>query len=297
LAYHSQVSGILDHSLAAQRIAGRLDLSYLIELAHHTSRNGSGIYALFPLLALGYFVFSFILAAGIYYVFASGEKPTLAVMERSGIEYFWRFVRITLFAILISAPILIVLRVLRHLILKYADKIYVERSFFLLSMTTFAVVALVAIFLRLWFDIAEAYVVQLGLEGNHRVRSSITPARRLLCQKFWTNYASYFLVGLLGWLGFAFFLWLWEAGVPPRLVVLAFVVGQLGIGCLLFARIWQRGLVTAIVFPAPASQPFVAASYPVEPALGPSAVPSEEPGEELAEPPAASQTGPAEQAG
>ncbi|HEX4020039.1 MAG TPA: hypothetical protein VHX63_02750 [Acidobacteriaceae bacterium] len=302
LAYHRQVSGILDHSFAAQRIAGRLDLSYLIELLQHTTKNGMGVYALFSLLALGYCVFSFILAAGIYYVFATGERPTLAVVERSGIEYFWRFVRITLFALLISLPTLGILAVLRNVLLKHADNVYVGRSFFFISMGTFAIVAIVAVFLRFWFDIAEAYVVQLGENGDRRVRRSVIPAWRLLWERFFSNYVSYLFIGILGWLGFSFFLWFWAVGVPPRLVGLAWVVGQLAIVCLLFARIWQRGMATAIVYSAPASEPFVAASYPVVPTLGPtSVIPEDHPQDapqDAAEPPAAANSiDPASQAG
>ncbi|MGC9291481.1 MAG: hypothetical protein ACP5EP_01990 [Acidobacteriaceae bacterium] len=296
LAYHAQVSSILDHSLAAQRIAGRLDLSYLVELAQHTSRNGAGVHSLFPLLAIVYVVVSFILAAGVYTVFSAGEKPTLAVVVRSGIDYFWRFVRLALFAALVSAPTLGVLFALRNVLLKHADKIYVERSFFFISTGTFLVVALVAVFLRLWFDIAEATVIRLGMEGDRRVRRSIFPAFRLLRRRCCYNYSSYFLVGALGWLGFSFFLWLWTIAVPPRMVVLAWLVGQLGIGCVLFARIWQRGLVTAIVFSAPASQPFLAASHPVVSTQVPLSAPDEEKPEDISGPAAATQAGPDAQA-
>jgi uncharacterized membrane protein len=296
LAYHAQVSSLLDHSLAAQRIAGRLDLAYLVELAQHTSRNGAGVYSLFPLLAIVYVVVSFILAAGMYNVFASGERPTLAFVVRSGIEYFWRFVRLALIAALVSVPTLGILFVLRNLVLKHADKIYVERSFFFISMGTFLVVALVAVFLRLWFDIAEATVIRLGMEGDRRVRRSIVPAFRLLRKRCCYHYASYFFVGALGWLGFSFFLWLWTIAVPPRQIVLAWLVGQLGIVSLLKARIWQRGLVTAIASSAPASQPFLAASRPMAPAQVPLPAPDEEKPEDLSGPAASTQAGPDAQA-
>ena len=298
LAYHSQVSGVLNHSMAAQRIAGRLDLSYLIELVQHTSKGGTGVYSLFSLMILGYCVFSFILAAAAYYVFATGERSTLAVVERSGIEYFWRFVRLTLFSAIVFVPVLGILSALRGAILKHADNVFLERSFFFLSMGTFAVIALVAIFLRLWFDIAEAYVVQLGMDGDRRVRRSIFPAWRLLRVRCFSTYASYILVGVLGWLGFSFFIWLWTVGVPPRLVVVAWLIGQLGILCLLFTRLWQRGLATALVFTAPASQPVMAASYPVIPLHGtPSAEPVDAEPESIADTPAASNIDPASQAG
>jgi hypothetical protein len=199
-------------------------------------------------------------------------------------------------AALVSAPTLGILFALRSILLKHADKIYVERSFFFISMGTFLVVVLVAVFLRLWFDIAEATVIRLGMEGDRRVRRSILPAFRLLRKRCCYNYASYFLVGALGWLGASFFLWLWTIAVPPRMVVLAWLVGQLGIVSLLKARIWQRGLVTAIAFSAPASQPFLAASHPAAHGQVPLSTPEEEKPEDLSGPAAATQAGPDAQA-
>lgn len=299
LTAHAQYASVLDHSLAAQRIAGRLDLGYLLELMQQTSKGHADTAVLFPWLAVIYVGLSFVLAAGMYMVFSSGERPTLAYVARSGIEYFWRFIRLALFAALFAVPTLGILLALRQAILKQADKIYVERTFFCISMGTFLVVLLVAIFLRLWFDLAEAIVIQMGKQEDRRVRRCIFPAWRILCQRCFYNYAIYFFVGALGWAGFIFFLWFWTVAVPPRMVVLAWLVGQFGILSLLKARIWQRGMVTAIV--ASASMPVLQRETPSGPPVTSGAKAPEETVDRAAEssgmmgPPANGETGPSKQ--
>lgn len=247
LPMHARLSPILDHSLAAQGLAGRFDVSYYALLTMNMAHHGTSIYAQAFLAVLGYCVFVNVLAAGTYYVFGTGELPWLATVLRSGVEYFWRFFRLLLFGILIGGPVIAILVALRAVVLKHADNVYVERPYFYVSVLTFVVIALMALVFRLWFDLAEASVIQLGIEGDSRVRRSLWPSLRLMRARFAPLYFSYLLIGILGWIGFILFVFLWIIAVPPRAVPLAWILGQLGVTSLLAARIWQRGLATAAV--------------------------------------------------
>jgi len=247
LPLHARLSGILDHSLAAQSIAGRFDFSSFALLTMGLGKHGTSLSTQAFLAIAVYCVFSNILAAGTYFVFGTGEAPRLATVVRSGLEYFWRFFRLLLFAAIIAGPVIAILAGLRAALLKHADNVYVERPFFYISLGTFILIALVAFFFRLWFDIAEASVIQLGLDGDRRVRRSLFPSLRILRLRFAPAYFSYLLIGTLGWVGLLVCLWLWVVAVPARAVPLAWILGQLGVFSLLAARIWQRGLATAIV--------------------------------------------------
>ncbi|HET9088622.1 MAG TPA: hypothetical protein VFN53_13975 [Acidobacteriaceae bacterium] len=247
LPFHSRVSPILDHSLAAQDLAGRFDVSSYALLTMHLGRQGTTLYTQAFADIVVYCVFAILLAAGTYFVFGSGEVPRLGLVLRAGVDYFWRFFRLLLFAGIIAGMIVGGLTAVRTLVLKHADEVYVGRTYFYLALISLVAVALVAFFFRLWFDLAEAMTIQLGLDGDRRVRRSLFPSLRILKQRFASTYLSYLLIGALGWAGLLLCGWLWVVAVPARAVPLAWIVGQLGVLSILTARIWQRGLATAVV--------------------------------------------------
>ena len=247
LPFHARVSPILDHSLAAQTLASRFDLSSYALLSMQIGKQGTSLYTQAFSAILGYCIFAVILAAGTYFVFGSGELPRLSIILRSGVDYFWRFFRLLLFAGFTGGVIVGALAGVRILILKHADNIFVGRPYFYLALVSFVAVALVAFFFRLWFDLAEAMVIQLGFDGDRRVRRSLFPSLRILRRRFASTYFSYLLIGIVGWIGLLLCLWLWVVAVPARAVPLAWIVGQLGVLSILTARIWQRGFATAVV--------------------------------------------------
>ncbi len=243
----ARLGPFLDHSLAAQKLAGSIDIGYYAELIQHLDEHDPGSGPVTAGLTLVAVLFAFFFAAGTIFVFLSGEKPRLATMLRAGVDYFWRFFRLMLFAAILAGIILGALGALRTLYLKHADEKYVEAAYDSRFLLTLAVLILVALVLRLWFDIAEVYVVQLGREGDRRVRRTLAPSFRLLRRHFGRVFLSYFAAGALGVLGFALFFWIYAAGQGSRLVLPVFLWSQLGLLCLLASRIWQRGIVTSLV--------------------------------------------------
>jgi len=248
---HARFGPFLDHSLAAQKLAGSLDLAYYGELYMHANEHDPGTGPVTAGLTLLSVLLSFFFAAGFVYVFLTGEKPRLAVVLGRGVDYFWRFFRLLLFAAIIGGPILGVLGWLRTIYLTSADEKFVEAAYDLRSVATLVVLLLVAVALRLWFDLAEVYVVKLGIAGDRRVRKSLGPSLRLLRRNFFRAFSSYFAAGTLGWLAFVLFLWIWVGGQASHLVVLVFLWSQVALAFLLASRIWQRGIVTALVLAEP----------------------------------------------
>jgi hypothetical protein len=258
---HARIGPFLDHSLAAQKLAGGIDAGYYAELYMHANEHDPGSGPVTTALTLLSLVLSFFFAAGIVYVFLSGEKPRLAVILGRGVEYFWRFFRLVLFAAILGGPILGVLAWLRSIYLKSADEKFVEAAYDLRAGLTLAVLLLVAVILRIWFDLAEVYVVKLGTEGDRRVRKSLGPSLRLFRRNFLRVFFSYFAAGTLGWLAFAVFLWIWLAGQTSHLIVPVFFWSQIALVFLLASRIWQRGILTALVLAEPVPVVVVEAAF------------------------------------
>jgi hypothetical protein len=242
------LSSYLDHTLAAQKIAGTIDIANIVELALHVRDTGfyrmimhaAGWVGLLQLLVL------FFLFAGSVFVFVAAEPPQLSVLLRGGVAYFWRFVRAALLAGGIAAIILCVLLALRAGLLARVDAVYVERHMFLYSAISGAVVLLVALLLRLWWDLVEVYIVRNAMDGERRVHLALVPAFRLLFRYFFRIFGSFLLTGLAGVTALALCLFLWKA-LPAHQVWMAALLVQLGLFLLLVSRFWQRGLEATLV--------------------------------------------------
>ena len=238
----------LDHSLASKKIGGTIDLAYIVELAIHTRGTGfspmvlhtAGWVGLLQLLVLFY------LFAGSVFVFVAAEPPQLSVLLRGGVAYFWRFVRAAILAGGSAAIILCVLLAMRAGLLTRLDAVYVERRLFLYSAISGAVVLLVALLLRLWWDLVEVYVVRNAMDGEHRVHLALLPAFRLLFRNFFRIFGSFLLTGIAGVVALALCLGLWKA-LPAHQVWLAALLAQLGLFLLIASRFWQRGLEATLV--------------------------------------------------
>ena len=238
----------LDHSLAAQKIGGTIDFAYIVELALHIrdtsfapmvlhTAGWAGLLQLFVL---------FYLFAGSVFVFVAAEPPQLSVLLRGGVAYFWRFVRAAILAGGSAAVIVCVLLALRAGLLARLDAVYVERRMFFYSAISGAVVLLVALLLRLWWDLVEVYVVRNAMDGEQRVHLSLAPAYRLLFRNFFRIFGSFLLAGIAGLAALALCLALWKV-LPAHQVWLAALLAQLGLFLLLASRFWQRGLEATLV--------------------------------------------------
>jgi hypothetical protein len=166
------LASYLDHSLAAQRIAGTIDIASLGELGIHLGDSGffpivvhtAGWLNLLQLLLL------FVLFAGSVFVFVSGEPPRISVLLRGGAAYFFRFVRAAILAGCGGAVVLAILLSLRAALLAQADEIYVGSWMFYCRLLTGAVVLLAGLLIRLWWDLVEVYIVRNAMRGERSAR-------------------------------------------------------------------------------------------------------------------------------
>jgi hypothetical protein len=242
----------LDHSLAAQKIAGTIDVTYVGELLLHlressfrvTAINTAAWLNLLQLLVL------FVLFAGTTFVYVSAEPPRLSVLLRGGVAYFWRFFRAALLAGCIAAVLLGVLLAARALLLDRHSNVYLERRLFVYSAISAAVVLLVALLVRLWWDLVDVYIVRNAMDGERRVLQAPLPALRLLWKYFFRTAGSFLLSGMLGFGALALCLFLWKQFVPAHQVWLACLLAQLGLFLLLASRFWQRGIEATLVMSA-----------------------------------------------
>jgi hypothetical protein len=259
IPFATGLTSYLDHSLAAQRIAGTVDVTYLGELLLQLRRTSFISTAVHTAVWLNFLqlLILFFLFAGAIFVYVSAEPARLSVLLRGGVAYFWRFVRAAILAGCIAAVILGILLFARVLLLDRLSAVYVERTMFLYSSISGAVVLLVALVVRLWWDLVEVYIVRNAMDGERRVRQALRPALRLLGNYFFRIVGSFFLSGVAGIGALALCLLLWKQFIPAHQVWLACLLAQLGLFLLLASRFWQRGIEATLVLTS--DPPIVAA--------------------------------------
>ena len=247
----SGLAPYLDHSLAARNIAGTIDTSYLREL--EIQLRGAGFFPMVIHTAVWLNVVQvlvlFVLFSGSVFIYVSAEPPRFSVMLRGGIAYFWRFVRAAIVASFAATLIVGLLFGIRELLLDRVGNVYVERQFFICSAVSAGLILLVALLVRLWWDLVEMYIVRNAMDGERRILPALLPALRLLFRHFFSTFGSFLVAGLAGIFAFALCLFLWRL-LPAHQVWVACLLAQLGLFLLLAGRFWQRGVEATLVMAA-----------------------------------------------
>ena len=132
------------------------------------------------------------------------------------------------------------------------DEHIVGRPGFLYEVAAMIVIALVAVVLRLYFDLVEVYTVQLGLQllpngrPDRRVRKTLMPAFRTLRRNFGPAYLSFILLAALGWLAIILTARTALHSLAQPRVWPMFLLAQTGLFLMLLTRFWQRGFETTL---------------------------------------------------
>jgi hypothetical protein len=261
---HSQISKLLTHSLASQRLSSAFDLGILGETYFHLHEGPAGNagntfgHGSIPL----FFLIYFLLVPGTLFVYQTKTPARLSTLLHQGLLHFWRFIRITLIALIVCGLILGPLYALQGKWADYVDEHFVGRNSFLLTLAGNILLFLVASILRLYFDLVEVYTVQLGLhlrlgvfgkqpQPDRRVRRTLIPAWRTLRAHFTRLWPIFLVLTLLGIAAVVLTARLSMHMLAQPRVWPTFLLAQFGLFLLLFTRFWQRGVETALVLQNP----------------------------------------------
>jgi hypothetical protein len=268
ISLNLQLSKLLNHSLAAQRLSSGFDLGPIGETYLHLHEGPIGAagavsgHASIPLFLIVYFL----LVPGTLFCYQTDAPARLGTLLKQGLLYFWRFVRITLLTLLVSGLILGPLIVLQGKWADHVDDRIVGRSAFFLILAGNIVLFLVASILRLYFDLVEVYTVQLGqflrpaVFGNQpkpdsRVRRTLTPAWRTLRSNFSEAWPTFLFLTLLGFAAVILTARISMHMLAQPRVWPTFLLAQLGLFLMLLTRFWQRGAEASLSLQNPILPP------------------------------------------
>jgi hypothetical protein len=268
---HGQFSSIMDHSLAAQRLTGGFDIataaSALLRLQDGSPGRNAGAFSAVPL----YFLIYFLLVPGTLFCYQTKSPARLSTLFHQGLIHFWRFVRITLLAVLVSALLLGPLVFIQGKWADHVDKHAVERHAFFAILVGYLVIFLGASVLRLYFDLVEVYTVELGLhlryngKPDRRVRRTLAPAWRTLRAHFSQAWPIFLFLTILGASAVILTARISMHMLAQPRVWPTFLLAQFGLFLHLFTRFWQRGVETSLALQNPI---FTPSTLPIRPVIG-----------------------------
>ena len=230
---------ILDSSLGAEGLRGEFDLVVFLDLLSRPETSPSQFMPGALGAAVLFFLALLFLTGGI--LLSYGREGVLGSSEFYGAcgSFFWAFLRLAGLLLVALVPVALGTRALSKLAERASDAWPHAMAGFAVTAPGLLLLALLALLIRLVFDMAQVHAVA---QGERRIRRSVIEGFRLVRGNFSRLYGSFVAVALVTTAAEALALWAWARFVPPAAVGLSFVLGQLLSLFWLAGRLWQRSL-------------------------------------------------------
>src|SRR5664279_1026007 len=239
----------LHHSLAGERLTKGFDLGMSLELVERirlafASRTGS--YLSLMRSTTGSYAFLFLLfmlfvSGGILETYRQDSKLTAGDFFAASGAFFWRFERLMLLSIIPFVVAGAIYQGLDKLSDYLGDKAIADQVGIFSGWAALVVFLLLALAVRLWFDLAQVRAVAQNERGMWRnLWESYGVTRRNLGTLFWM----YFRISLVAVIALliAFLIW---TKLPPTATPAMFILLEFIILSQLAARLWQLASATA----------------------------------------------------
>lgn len=223
---------ILDHSLDANRLVNGFDLAAFGELMGSSEISMGSLCATSVAQFVVFFAYLLFLAGGIYTAYRSEHTLNTAEFFQACGGAFWHMLRLTLVSLIPFALLGAGLALLVNLGEHFAESPN-ERTGDYALWLGLLLLGLLMLWVRAWFDLAQARTVAGGEQGMFRVaiRSFGLVTRRL--------YASYLGIAALRLALLAAGLWLWTY-LSPESTLKSFLLLEVLVLVQIVTRLWQR---------------------------------------------------------
>lgn len=260
---------VLDHSLAADQLYHGFNLGRYIELG---MQPGVGFGTAMPgiaVFAFIFFLFVLFVTGGILEAYRSPYKISTADFFQASGAYFWRFVRLLILFVIVLTPVAIAASAIRNWSADLSSNAAPEKLGFWVDVIGAVVIWLIAMCLRLWFDVAQVHAVATN---ERAMRRALGRAFGMTFGNFARVFPLYLAPSLVSFIGMAVVLLIWTK-VPSTRVGVSFVLLEVWMLLWLGTRLWQRAAETAwyqrTQIPSPVESAISAfAAAPGEPAPG-----------------------------
>lgn len=232
LPARSAFGSILDHSLASDRLVHGFDLGTFTELLNSPEIPAGALFAASAAQMAVFFLFLLFLAGGINAAYDSRiPLDTGAFFQACG-AHFWRMARLTLVSLIPFALLAAGFGILDGTVDRLGESPS-ERLPDYVRWAGLAVLGLLLLWVRAWFDLAQARTVAWGERGMFKT------ALRTFRQVNLRLYGAYLALGLLRLVLTAAAIWLWMR-LAPESTWKALLAMESIVLIHIVTRLWQR---------------------------------------------------------
>jgi hypothetical protein len=228
---------ILNHSLAADRLVHGFSLGAYFELQLHPNLPFGGSRPMMIYSSILFALFMLFATGGVLAAYYEDRQLTAGDFFQACGQHFWRFLRLMVCFVIALIPVGFLMRLAGVLYSKVNQQSISPFPAVHLFEVVAAIIVLLLMCLRLWFDMAQVIAVA---EGEKKMRRALKSSAHLLRHNFGSLFWLYLRISLLGWIGFWFGLHVWMEHLRPEATGAALFVGQATIVFWLAIRLWQR---------------------------------------------------------
>ncbi len=234
------LSRALGHSLAGEKLTKGFDLGMLEELTRLPRINLMRQTVPPYIMAFLFLLFMLFVSGGILESYRQDSRLSAGEFFGACGAFFWRFVRLALLSIVPFIVVVMIYQGLSKAADHIGDRAIADQVGIFLSLAAFVIFLLLALWVRLWFDIAQVRAVVLNERGMWR---DTWRAWKLTWRSLRHLYRVYICISLVAWVTLALGLVVW-AHLGPTSTPLTFVVLELIVFAQLMTRLWQLSSAT-----------------------------------------------------
>ena len=224
------------HSAQARSLVEGFDLAVFMEMAGERGVNLWSRTSTSLLMPLLYFSFAVFMTGGTLQAYASDRKIDTRRFFAGCGAYLWRFVRLLLWLALALMPVAAAASALQAWADHVSERSWQAGAGFRVMAGGTAVLLLVLMAVRLWFDMAQVVTV---VEEERSMRRALVRAGRIYRKNFWALSWMYLSISLLAWLVAGAAFWLWTH-IPAPDVRLSLALWEVVLAWWIGTRLWQR---------------------------------------------------------
>ena len=230
----------LHHSLAGQPLTKGFDLGMFIELLRLPNVNLIRSSTTSYISAFLFFLFMLFVSGGILETYRQDSRLTTGDFFAASGAFVWRFVRLMLLSIVPFVMVSSIYQGLDKLSDYLGDKAIADQVGIFLGWASIAACLLLALAVRLWFDVAQVRAVARNERGMWR---NLWKASRITWRHLGSLFWMYVRISLVALITLVLGLMIWTK-LPPTATPVTFVLLELILLAQLSARLWQLASTT-----------------------------------------------------
>ena len=231
----------LGHNLAGQPLTNRFDLGMFFELVRLPDVQLLRFTTTSYLFAFVFFLFMLFVTGGVLETYCDDRRLGTGEFFAASGAYFWRFVRLLLLSMVPFVVVTIIYQMLHKLADSVGDRAIADQVGIFMDLGALIIFLLLALFVRLWFDMAQVRAVALD---ERRMWRNTWLSWRITWQGFGRLYGMYFVIALVGWIITALGFVIW-AQLPATATGGVFLIFELIMFAQIAARLWQLAGATS----------------------------------------------------